>query len=172
MNLIVLNLNEARFQCTFGRGCDGICCRNGRPPIYPEDAQRIEPNLPRILPELRPEARRVVEESGYFSRRRKAGQPMARVVNGWCIFFNQGCVLHRMGAGEGDAFRYKPVLCAMFPLDRNEEGQWYVRQRGYGGEIWDLFCLDPLASSVPAAESICEEIAFVERLEAATIPGR
>ncbi len=55
-SLPILNLNEARFECIFGRGCDGICCQNGRPGVYPEEEQRIRENLQKFLPELRPEA--------------------------------------------------------------------------------------------------------------------
>ena len=117
MRLHIVNVDTARFDCTFGRGCDGVCCRNGRPPIYDEEARRLDENLLRILPLLRPEARAAVDKGGYVSRRRKAGQPMARVVAGWCVFFNQGCALHRLGALQGAAFRYKPVVCAMFPLE-------------------------------------------------------
>ena len=38
---------------------------------------------------------------------------MMRVVDGWCVFFNQGCVLHKLGASEGDKFRYKPAPCSL-----------------------------------------------------------
>ena len=161
MTLAVLNLDRARFECTFGRGCDGVCCRNGRPPVYPEEARRIDESRERILPLLRPEARAVVEVAGYLSRRRKAGQRVARVVGGWCVFFSQGCALHLLGATEGAAFRYKPAVCSMFPLAKDERDRWYVRQKRYKGEIWDLFCLDPCASTVPAAESLREELALV-----------
>jgi hypothetical protein len=160
--LVVLNLDQARFECTFGRGCDGICCRNGRPPIYPEESERIDGRLDRILPELRPEARAVVEIEGYTSRRRKVGQPTARIVGGWCVFFNQGCVLHRIGAAEGDAFRYKPFVCAVFPLAPVTNDHWYVRQKGYRGEIWDLFCLDPAQSAPPAARELAGELRLVQ----------
>jgi len=158
--LSVLNLDAARFDCTFGRGCDGVCCRNGRPLIYPEEAARIDEVLPRIIPELRPSARMMVQRSGYVSRRRKRGQPVARVVEGWCVFFNKGCVLHRVGLSAGDALRYKPAVCGLFPLDRDHDGQWYVRQKGYNGEIWDLPCLDPAASPVRAADSLKAELAL------------
>ena len=162
MRLTVLNLESARFDCTFGRGCDGVCCRNGRPPVYPEEARRIDASLDRILPLLRDEARDAVNAAGYMSRRRKAGQPTARIVRGWCVFFNQGCTLHRLGAQEGATFRYKPALCAMFPLSRDRRGRLYVRQKGYKGEIWDLACLDPAASDVPALTSLRQEIALVD----------
>ena len=163
MSLPVLNLSQARFECTFGRGCCGVCCRNGRPLIYPEEASRIDAKLPVILPSLRPEVRALVESKGYQSRRRKRGFPVARVSKGWCVFFNQGCVLHAIGAAEGDKLRYKPAVCALFPLDRDEQNRWYVRQRGFKGEGWDLFCLDPNASDKPAVESLREEIALARR---------
>jgi hypothetical protein len=83
---------------------------------------------------------------------------MLRVVDGWCVFFNQGCVLHKVGGAEGDTFRYKPAACALFPLARNANGDWYVRQKGVEGEEWDLFCLDPRNSSLPASVSLQEEL--------------
>jgi hypothetical protein len=163
--LTVLNLERARFECTFGRGCDGVCCRDGRPPVYAEEACQIDAHLDRILPLLRPEARVAIEKRGYLSRRRKAGQPMARVVAGWCVFFNQGCVLHRLGAAEGAAFRYKPWVCAVFPLAKDGRDRWYVRQKGYKRERWHLACLDPESSTVPAAMSLRQEAAMVEKWE-------
>jgi len=163
VSLPILNLAEARFECTYGRGCDGICCRNGRPVIYPDEARRIDAKLPEILPRLRREARRMVEKSGYVSRRRKSGHPMARVSNGWCIFFNHGCILQTLGAAEGSKPGYKPAACALFPLSRDQQNRWYVRQSGYRGEVWDLFCLDPRASHTPAAESLRDEIALAQR---------
>ncbi|HYW42731.1 MAG TPA: hypothetical protein VE959_07735 [Bryobacteraceae bacterium] len=142
---------------------------NGRPSVYPHDAARIDAILYRALPELRPEARAVVESGGYVSRRCKQGHPMMRVADGWCVFFNQGCVLHRLGAEEPDPsrdpdpFRYKPWACAVFPIARDPKGPWYIRQKGLLGEAWDLPCLDPAATTVRAAESLRAEIAMVDR---------
>lgn len=90
---------------------------------------------------------------------------MLRVVNGWCVFFNSGCVLHKLGAAEGDRFRYKPLACSLFPLDKHDRRGWYVRQRGFLGEKWDLFCLDPAASPQSAAVSLSAEVALIERYE-------
>jgi hypothetical protein len=165
VRLTVINLDSARFECTFGRGCDGVCCRNGRPPVYEEEARQIDANLYRIGPLLRPEARAAVDKNGFLSRRRKAGLAMARVVAGWCVFFNQGCTLHRLGAAEGVTFRYKPWVCAVFPLAKDQREHWYVRQKGYKGEIWDLACLDPTTSAVPAAVSLHQETKLVEDWE-------
>jgi hypothetical protein len=131
--------------------------------IYPEEVARIDVQLSTILPALRPEARMVVEKSGYLSRRRKRGYPMARVSDGWCVFFNRGCVLDMLGAAEGDKLRYKPAVCAQFPLARDESDRWYVRQWGYQGEIWDLSCLDPNASPTLATQSLRDEIDLAQR---------
>jgi hypothetical protein len=162
-SLPVVNLAEARFECIYGRGCEGLCCQNSRPPIRAEEEALLDANLGKFLPHLRPEARALVEREGYVSRRRKAGLPMLRVLNSWCVFFHQGCVLHKVGAEEGDAYRYKPAPCSLFPLERNEDGTWYVRQKGYAGEQWDLFCLDPAASDRPAAESLTVELELAAR---------
>jgi len=151
---------DATFECTFGRGCDGVCCRNGRPPAYPEDIARIDPHLARFIPALRPKARVVVERDGYLSNRRKAGERALRVADGWCVFFNDGCVLHRVGAEEGDSFRYKPFFCAVFPLDKDRKGRWYIRQKGFNRETWDLPCLDPAATQRRAVDVLLEEIAL------------
>src|SRR5690606_26519266 len=116
---------------------------------------------------LRPEARRRVEKGGWLSRRRKAGRPVIAVTGGWCVFFNEGCVLHKVGAAEGNRWRYKPSRCITFPLERLPRGQgWYVRQWGVQGEAWDLFCLNPGESpSSKPAETLAGEIDFIERLE-------
>jgi hypothetical protein len=159
----VFNLHEARFECTFGRGCDGICCRNGRPPISPDEEQRLSETLPRLTPLMRPEAAQLVHRHGFLSRRRKGGHQALRVVDGWCVFFNAGCVLHRLGLTEGDAYRYKPFVCATFPLERHPTRGWYVRQKGLLGEKWDLFCLDPTRGQPPAAQSLVQELSMIEQ---------
>ena len=170
-SLPVVNLSEATFECIYGRGCEGLCCTNGRPGVRPEEAQRIDANLGKFLPELRPEARELIERDGYLSNRHKDGLPMLRVVGGWCVFFHKGCVLHKVGAAEGDKHRYKPAPCALFPLAKNDAGEWYVRQWGVQGEVWDMFCLNPKASSVPAAESLQEEMRLAQRYEAQAAAG-
>jgi Fe-S-cluster containining protein len=166
IDLPVVNLSDARFECIFGRGCDGICCRNGRPPVYPDEQELLDENLHKFLPHLRPEARRVLEKSGYLSNRLKGGVPMLRVVDGWCVFFNAGCILHKVGAAEGDKYQYKPAPCALFPLARNDKDEWYIRQKGVEGEEWDLFCLGPPSDAPPAAETLREEMELAARYAA------
>ncbi len=162
--IAIRNLKDATFECVFGRGCDGICCRKGRPPVYADEDQRIAANLGKFLPHLTPPARAAVTRGGYLSRRRRFGEPLMRVFDGWCIFFNHGCVLHKVGAAEGDKFRYKPSVCGVFPLNNDVHDRWHVRQKGFSGEKWDLVCLDPQTSAAPAAESLREEIALAQRL--------
>jgi Fe-S-cluster containining protein len=165
VSLSVINLATAKFECIFGRGCEGICCKNGRPSVDAGEQKRIARLLKRVLPHLRPKARAVVEEEGFTSKRTKLGMPMLRVADGWCVFFNQGCVLHKIGAEDGDSYQYKPSQCALFPLDRNDNGELFVRQWGYEDEQWDLFCLNPKATKVPASESLRAEMEFAARME-------
>lgn len=158
--LPLLNSDDATFECTFGRGCEGICCKDGKPDMFLYDLERIDANLDRVLPRMRPEAQRVAQKKGYLDRR-ATENPTLRTVEGWCIFFNQGCVLHALGAEEGDKFKYKPMLCAWFPLWFDKDGNWFVRQKGYQKENYDLFCLHPGNSKQLAVETLQEEMAVI-----------
>jgi hypothetical protein len=167
VRLAVVNLSTARFDCTFGRGCDGVCCKDGRPPVYPDEIDRIGAHLDRLVPLMRPDASSVARSHGFMTRRPKSGTTTLRVVGGWCVFFNAGCVLHKLGAMDGDKFRLKPFACGAFPLEQHSTHGWYVRQKGLFGEPWNLPCLDPAVSRVPAAESLTEELALIETTAAA-----
>jgi Fe-S-cluster containining protein len=169
--LAVANADTATFDCSFGRGCDGPCCRNGRPSVTPAERAVIASVLPRVLPLLRPAARTLLETEGFTSARTKLGQPMVRVAGGWCVFFNAGCVLHAVGAEDGDSYQYKPAQCALFPLDKTDDGAWYVRQWGVEEEGWDLFCLNPANSPRPATESLAAEMALATKLDASERAG-
>jgi hypothetical protein len=164
-SLPILNLADARYECTYGRGCDGICCREGNPIVYPDEVERIDAALPKIVRLLRPAAQTTVKRRGYLRKRHRLGLPTVRNVQQWCVFFNNGCVLHRLGEAEGDKFRYKPCVCSLFPIQSDEQGNWFVRQHGYKNEKWDLFCLDPNNSSKPAADTLSEELALAQHFE-------
>jgi hypothetical protein len=166
IDLPVINLAEVKFDCTFGRGCDGPCCREGRPPVYPEEIARIEENLKKFLPLMRAKAKRALQRAGFLvPRRRRLKERMLRVVDRECVFFNQGCVLHQAGADEGDKYRYKPSICALFPIQQDKQDRWYIRQKGFKREKWDLFCLDSANSHTPAAVSLHDEIALAKRFD-------
>jgi Fe-S-cluster containining protein len=164
--LPLINAAEATFECVYGRGCEGVCCKNGRPGLSPEERRTIEKHLKKFLAHLRPEARAVVEAGGVVTNRLRNGKPMLPVVDGWCAFFNAGCVFHKVGAAEGDAYKYKPIQCALFPLLEDDDGRWYVRQWGYKNEEWDdLFCLNPQQSDKRAAETLLPEMDLVRRFQ-------
>ena len=163
--LAIANADTATFDCSFGRGCDGICCKNGRPSVTPAEQAVIASVLPRALALMRPEAQRTIERDGVVSARSMLGQPMVRVAGGWCVFFNAGCVLHTIGAEDGESYQYKPTQCALFPLEK-DKGKWFVRQWNYDGEVWDLFCLNPANSPRKAAESLAPEMLLAAVLEA------
>jgi hypothetical protein len=97
---------------------------------------------------------------------------MLRTVSGWCVFFNQGCVLHKVGASDGDAYRYKPAACALFPLARDDDDRWYVRQQGFKSEKWDLFCLNPTQTVVSASESLRAEVGMAKRFDLEAEQGK
>lgn len=156
--LTLTNADTATFECIYGRGCDGKCCQNGRPGLHPEEKKRIEANLRKFLPHLRPKAREIVEKSGVVSRRLRNGLPMIPVENGWCVFFNEGCVFHKVGALEGDPYKYKPIQCALFPLLEDDDGTWYVRQWGHKKEPWDIFCLNPQETAQKAVNALQPEM--------------
>jgi hypothetical protein len=164
-SLPILNLEEARYECTYGRGCDGICCREGRPLVYPEEIERIDANLEKFMPLLRPAAQATIRRKGYVGEKRRIGQRIMRNAGGWCVFFQNGCVLHQVGAAEGYKYLYKPAVCSLFPIQADGDGNWYVRQKGYKQEKWDLFCLDPENSPLPAAETLQSELALAQRFE-------
>src|SRR5262249_53482673 len=67
--LPVLNLRDVTYECIYGRGCDGVCCQNGRPPVAEDEQARLDANLTKFLPLLSEKARKTVEKDGYLSRR-------------------------------------------------------------------------------------------------------
>jgi hypothetical protein len=162
--LPIAGIDDARFECVYPT-CGGICCKNGRPPVEDAENERIEANLEKLLPHLLPKSRAVVEERGFRTKRVKEGLRTLAVVDGWCVFHNDGCVLHKVGAEEGDRWKYKPWRCIAFPLERSPSGAWHVRQHGVHGEAWDLFCLDPNESEKKASKTLASEIAFAKELD-------
>lgn len=162
--LKVLNAETATFDCVYPV-CGGACCKNGRPGLEPAEAERIGANLEKFLPELRPAARRRIKAKGFVTKRSKEGRPTLAVSEGACVFFNEGCALHKVGAIEGDRYRYKPWLCVTFPLALEADGNWYVRQWGLNGEAWDVFCLNPKESEKIAGSGLAGEIEFAGELE-------
>lgn len=162
--LEVWNSESARFECVWP-GCGGACCKESRPPVSLGEEAIIDANVERVLSMMRPVARAAVTRRGWLTKRRKSGRPTIAIAEKYCVFYAEGCVLHKLGASEGDKNKYKPGTCITFPLDRDDHDRWYVRQQGVEREEWDLECLDPKASERTPSESLREEIAFAERVE-------
>ncbi|MBI5361939.1 MAG: DUF3109 family protein [Planctomycetes bacterium] len=162
--LPIAGQDTAHFDCVFPT-CGGVCCKNGRPPVEEAENARIEQNLAKILPHMTEKARARVERDGFRTERKKEGLRALAVTDGWCVFHNEGCVLHKVGALEGDRWKYKPWRCIAFPLERTTDGAWHVRQWGVEGEAWDLFCLNPDESPKKATTTLTAELAFVRELD-------
>lgn len=163
--LVVVNGATATFDCSFGRGCVGLCCQHGEPSVIPVEAQRIRSKLPEIIPHLRPASAESLQTEDFLGVDIKLDHPMIRVVDGWCLFFNEGCVLHKVGAAEGDFAKYKPIQCVLFPLEPTGDGSWYVRQWNHEGEQWnDLFCLNPANTPLLAVATLAPEMEVAENL--------
>ena len=155
--LAVENIDTATFKCVFPT-CGGICCKNGRPGVEPDEAKKIDRNLARFLPHLRPSAREHIEKRGWLTQRVKDGLHTIAVEGGWCVFANEGCTFQKVGMAEGQPWKYKPSACVRFPLEKTKGGTWYIRQWGYRGEAWDLFCLNPDENPTAARDSLRDEI--------------
>jgi Fe-S-cluster containining protein len=86
------------------RGC-GACCASFRiGPLLPSDLQRLEaaaPAVAAVLPRPIEDGWIDVEDGGSFLR--KAG--------GTCVFFDDGCTVHRVAGAEA-----KPLVCRLYPL--------------------------------------------------------
>jgi hypothetical protein len=157
------NLDKARFRCVFPE-CGGLCCRTGRPPVTEDDEQRIRDGFKKFLPHLRPDVHRYLKRHPWLNAREKSNGVLA-VAGGWCVFYNDGCVLQKVGMAEGTPFRYKPDACIRFPLQQvpGKTDRYYVRQWNYRGEGWDLFCLNPHEDPTPAREGLKAEIEYLEQ---------
>lgn len=166
--LVLANAATARFECTYGRGCEGVCCSNSTPPVDSDKQALINGILPKVLPLLRPGARSLIEAKGYIDPEEvHEGNPSIRVESDWCVFFNKGCVLHQLGMEQGDSTLYKPVACYLFPIDRDSSGQWYVRQHGVDDEQWtELFCLAGTPDLPLAVETLGFEMEMAAREDA------
>ena len=66
------NLATARFRCVFPV-CGGICCRNGRPTVEDAERARLDANLEKLLPHLRPGAQTHIAKHGWLTNRVKGG---------------------------------------------------------------------------------------------------
>ncbi|MEZ3519064.1 MAG: DUF3109 family protein [Muribaculaceae bacterium] len=124
--VVSLDLVERYFHCDLD-DCHGECCIEGDAgaPLTAEEAESLERLLPRILPYLHENARRVVEREG-MSYVDEEGDLVTQLVDGAnCVFTTFGpggvclCALEK-ARREGETDFFKPISCALYPVRLKE----------------------------------------------------
>lgn len=124
--LISLDLVEKFFYCNLD-DCLGECCIEGDAgaPLLPEEAEKLEALMPRILPYLSEKARKCVENEG-LSYIDEEGDLVTQLVDGAnCVFTHFApdgkclCALEK-ARREGEADFFKPISCALYPVRLKE----------------------------------------------------
>lgn len=127
--LVSLDVVEKYFECDLD-SCLGECCVEGDAgaPLLPEEKERLDALLSKILPHLLPAAQEVVREQG-VSYVDEEGDLVTSIVNGKdCVFtcYAPGgkclCVLEKLRR-EGNGEFFKPISCSLYP----------IRIKDYGG---------------------------------------
>lgn len=127
--LISLDVVEKYFECDLD-SCLGECCIEGDAgaPLLPEEKERLDALLPKVMPYLLPSAQEVARQQG-ASYVDEEGDLVTNIVNGKdCIFtcYAPGgkclCVLEKLRREGHDEF-FKPISCSLYP----------IRLKDYGG---------------------------------------
>ena len=132
------------WNCTFGRGCQGIdknfpdhgCCSDGAYYYSEEDEARVTKAAKRLTKEMwqnydvaRKSKKLNITEKGLDNDRK------TKKINKTCIFFNEksfsnqyfGCALHHLANKEGIHYiETKPDICWQLPMRRS----WETREVG------------------------------------------
>ncbi len=120
--LVSLDVLEKEFCCDLN-SCKGCCCIEGDAgaPITDEEEQTIRDMLPVLLPDMRKEAREVVEQNG-ISYLDPTGDKVTQIVdgkdcvfartdhNGWCY-----CIIEKAYNAGKIPFK-KPLSCHLYPV--------------------------------------------------------
>ncbi|NGO72066.1 hypothetical protein [Streptomyces boncukensis] len=125
----------SRWNCIFGRGCQGItegratdgCCTLGAHFADEEDEQRVAGHVARLTPELW-QFHGAAQQSGW-TEVNEDGERQTRRYGGACIFNNRpdfpggpGCALHTLALREGrEPLETKPDVCWQVPIRRTYE---------------------------------------------------
>jgi len=147
--------------------CGGHCCRLGAI-VSPEEVRTIDALLIRILPLLRPHARRGIRRLGWRfmqdvhepyadpSKRYKA----TRVIDGTCVFrmarAEGGCALHALALQDGVRIPdYKPRECVLFPVNDSVDGIVHMHTwKGYP-------CTEVQITHKPAYQTLQTELTIL-----------
>ncbi len=158
----------SRWECIFGRGCQGIdasrpdagCCVHGAHFSEKKDRKRVAAWVEKLTPETWQH-----HKSGHRKGWTEVedGAEKTRVVKGACIFHNDvdfaggyGCALHHLANAEGVSFiETKPEVCWQLPVRRSYEnrtiedgteylvvvlGEYQRRDWGIGGHDFPWYC--------------------------------
>jgi len=127
--LVSLDVIEQFFECDLDT-CLGECCIEGDAgaPLLLEEADKLNEQLPKLIPLMTPAAQEVAREQG-ASYIDEEGDLVTSIVNGRdCIFtcYAPGgkclCLLEKLRR-EGHQEFLKPISCSLYP----------VRLKDYGG---------------------------------------
>lgn len=126
--LVSLDVVEGFFECDLDT-CLGECCIEGDAgaPLTLEEADKLNEQLPELIPLMTPAAQEVAREQG-ASYIDEEGDLVTSIVNGKdCIFtlYAPGgkclCLLERLRR-EGKTEFFKPISCSLYPIRLKEIG--------------------------------------------------
>lgn len=126
--LVSDELLDAPFSCNLG-ACKGGCCVQGDSgaPLEPEECAELEKVLPKVRSYLRPEAIRVIEETGVWEEVKPQQYATTCVDGAECVFVTyEGsiakCAIEK-AYGQGKTTFRKPISCHLFPIRAEKFGQ-------------------------------------------------
>ncbi|MFR9726572.1 hypothetical protein ACL02R_24910 [Streptomyces sp. MS19] len=187
----------SRWNCVFGRGCQGIqagragdgCCSLGAHFSDEDDERRVAGHAERLTPETWQFHDEAKGPDGW-TEPDEDGELRTRRFEGACIFLNrpgfpggEGCALHTLALAEGrQPLETKPDVCWQLPVRRTydwvdlPDGEQVLHvsigeydRRGWGGGGHDLhwWC-----TGAPAAHTASEPLYVTYRPELVEMMGK
>ncbi|MDT0341704.1 hypothetical protein [Streptomyces litchfieldiae] len=187
----------SRWQCVFGRGCQGIqagragdgCCTLGAHFSDEDDERRVAGHAARLTPETWQFHAEGHKKAGWVELD-EDGERRTRRHEGACIFLNrpgfpggEGCSLHTLALREGrEPLTTKPDVCWQLPVRRTFEwveqpdgeqllyvsiGEYDRRGWGAGGHDLHWWC-----TGAPSAHTAAEPLYVTYRAELTELMGK
>ncbi|TDC07795.1 hypothetical protein E1265_33755 [Streptomyces sp. 8K308] len=187
----------SRWQCVFGRGCQGIeagrstdgCCTLGAHFSDEDDERRVGEHMARLTPETWQYHPEGTSADGWVEKD-EDGERRTRRIDGACVFLNrpgfaggEGCALHTLALREGrEPLETKPDVCWQLPVRRTYEwvdrpdgeqvlyvsiGEYDRRGWGPGGHDLHWWC-----TGAPAAHGAAEPLYVTYRPELTEMMGK
>nr|WP_107081791.1 hypothetical protein [Streptomyces sp. SBT349] len=187
----------SRWECVFGRGCQGIapgrasdgCCTLGAHFSDEDDERRVSGHAERLTPETWQFHGEGTSAAGW-TELDEDGERRTRRFQGACIFLNrpgfgggEGCALHTLALAEGrEPLETKPDVCWQLPVRRTYEwveqpdgeqrlhvsiGEYDRRGWGSGGHDLHWWC-----TGSPSAHGAAEPVYLSYRAELTELMGK